>query len=169
LSQQKICVSALATTVDVTPRPGQCHSPSNHLVHVTALGFVVWFLRWDSWSSDAPPIRSSCHFPVSDWPTKHLRNRRQIVSDDYFRVRNNTPTITPLGWPTTWATCGADSYCRRESMPGRRLACSSGWSRLVRLVKHARYYWPSLAEGHLHRHLFGQMLRRIWALPVPSG
>jgi hypothetical protein len=26
-----------------------------------------------------------------------------------------------------------------------------------------------LAEGHLHRRLFGQMLRRIWALPVPSG
>jgi len=38
-----------------------------------------------------------------------------------------------------------------------------------RLVKHARYYWLLLAEGHLHRRLFGQMLRRIWALPVPSG
>ena len=38
-----------------------------------------------------------------------------------------------------------------------------------RLVKHARYYWLLLAEGHLHRRLFGQMLRRIWALPVPNG
>jgi Transposase DDE domain group 1 len=38
-----------------------------------------------------------------------------------------------------------------------------------RLVKHARYYWLLLAEGHLHRRLFGQMLRRIWALPLPSG
>jgi hypothetical protein len=38
-----------------------------------------------------------------------------------------------------------------------------------RLIKHARYYWLLLAEGHLHRGLFGQMLRRIWALPVPSG
>src|ERR1700676_2706851 len=38
-----------------------------------------------------------------------------------------------------------------------------------RLIKHARYYWLLLAEGHLHRQLFGQMLRRIWALPVPSG
>jgi hypothetical protein len=38
-----------------------------------------------------------------------------------------------------------------------------------RLVKHARYYWLLLAEGHLHRRLFGQMLQRIWALPVPSG
>ena len=38
-----------------------------------------------------------------------------------------------------------------------------------RLVKHARYYWLLLAEGHLHRWLFGQMLRQIYALPVPSG
>ncbi len=38
-----------------------------------------------------------------------------------------------------------------------------------RLIKHARYYWFLLADGHLHRRLFGQMLRRIWALPVPSG
>jgi hypothetical protein len=38
-----------------------------------------------------------------------------------------------------------------------------------RLIKQARYYWPLLAEGHLHRRLFGQMLRRIYALPVPSG
>jgi hypothetical protein len=38
-----------------------------------------------------------------------------------------------------------------------------------RLVKHARYYWLLLAEGHLRRRLFGQMLRRISALPIPSG
>jgi hypothetical protein len=38
-----------------------------------------------------------------------------------------------------------------------------------RLVKHDRYYWLLLAEGHLHRRLFGQMLRRIYALPLPSG
>ena len=38
-----------------------------------------------------------------------------------------------------------------------------------RLVKHARYYWLLLAESHLTRRLFGAMLRRIWALPVPTG
>ena len=38
-----------------------------------------------------------------------------------------------------------------------------------RLVKHARYYWLLLAESHLTRRLFGSMLRRIWALPVPTG
>ena len=38
-----------------------------------------------------------------------------------------------------------------------------------RLIKQARYYWLLLAERHLNRRLFGDMLRRIWALPVPSG
>jgi hypothetical protein len=38
-----------------------------------------------------------------------------------------------------------------------------------RLVKHARYYWLLLAEGHLTRRLFGAMARRIAALPVPAG
>src|ERR1700681_3504397 len=64
---------------------------------------------------------------------------------------------------------------RRLALP----AAVDNWSltslqqRLVktggRLIKHARYYWLLLAEGHLHRLLFGGMLRRIWALPVPSG
>jgi hypothetical protein len=38
-----------------------------------------------------------------------------------------------------------------------------------RLVKHARYYWLLLAEGHLTRQRYGNMLRRIAALPVPNG
>jgi hypothetical protein len=46
----------------------------------------------------------------------------------------------------------------------QRLVKTGGW-----LVNHAQYYWLLLAERHLHRRLFGQMLRRIWALPVPSG
>jgi hypothetical protein len=29
-----------------------------------------------------------------------------------------------------------------------------------RLIKHARYYWLLLAEGHLTRRLFGAMVRR---------
>ncbi|MGD0923308.1 MAG: transposase [Terriglobia bacterium] len=38
-----------------------------------------------------------------------------------------------------------------------------------RLVKHARYYWLLLAEGHLTRRLFGRMLQRIAGLSVPAG
>ena len=37
-----------------------------------------------------------------------------------------------------------------------------------RLIKHPRYYGLLFAEGHLHRR-FGDMLRRIWALPLPNG
>ena len=38
-----------------------------------------------------------------------------------------------------------------------------------RLVKHARYYWLLLAEGHLTRQRFGSILRRIAALTSPAG
>lgn len=38
-----------------------------------------------------------------------------------------------------------------------------------RLVKHARYYWLLLGESHLTRRLFGSMLRRMEALPLPAG
>ncbi len=38
-----------------------------------------------------------------------------------------------------------------------------------RLVKYARYYWLLLAESHLTRRLFGAMLGRIAALPLPTG
>ena len=38
-----------------------------------------------------------------------------------------------------------------------------------RLIKHARYYWLLLAEGHLTRRVFAAILRRIWALPLPVG
>ncbi|MDI6772890.1 MAG: transposase, partial [bacterium] len=38
-----------------------------------------------------------------------------------------------------------------------------------RLVKHARYYWLLLAEGHLTRGLFGAIVRRLVALPGPAG
>jgi hypothetical protein len=37
-----------------------------------------------------------------------------------------------------------------------------------RLIKHARYYWLLLAEGHLTRRLFGAMLGRIAALSSPA-
>jgi hypothetical protein len=38
-----------------------------------------------------------------------------------------------------------------------------------RLIKHARYYWLLLPEGHLTRRLFANMLGRIEALPLPAG
>jgi hypothetical protein len=38
-----------------------------------------------------------------------------------------------------------------------------------RLIRHARYYWLLLAEGHLTRRLFGGMLGKVAALPSPAG
>lgn len=38
-----------------------------------------------------------------------------------------------------------------------------------RLAKHAGYYWLLLAEGHLNRTLFGELLNRLEALPAPGG
>ncbi len=46
----------------------------------------------------------------------------------------------------------------------QRLVKSGG-----RLVQHARYRWIMLAENYLTRELFGGMLRRIAALPLPTG
>jgi hypothetical protein len=46
----------------------------------------------------------------------------------------------------------------------QRLAKTGG-----QLVKHARYDCLLLAKSHLTRRLFGSMLRRIWALTVPTG
>jgi hypothetical protein len=38
-----------------------------------------------------------------------------------------------------------------------------------RLIKHARYYWLLLAESHLTRRLFGDMLRRIATVASSAG
>ena len=38
-----------------------------------------------------------------------------------------------------------------------------------RLVKHARYYWLLLAEGHLTRRLFRTIVQRLATLPGPAG
>ena len=65
-------------------------------------------------------------------------------------------------------------YVKSNMLPRlNKLQLTSLQQRLVktggRLVKHARYYWLLLAESHLTRRLFGAMLQRIWALPVPAG
>src|ERR1017187_8119511 len=64
---------------------------------------------------------------------------------------------------------------RRLALPQRigKWSLTSLQQRLVktggRLVKHARYYWLLLAEGHLNRRRFGAMLGRIAVLPLRTG
>ena len=63
---------------------------------------------------------------------------------------------------------------RRLGLPRRigNWSLTSLQQRLVktggRLVKHARYYWLLLAEGHLTQRLFANMLGRIDRLALPS-
>jgi hypothetical protein len=57
--------------------------------------------------------------------------------------------------------------------PIEKMTLTSLQQRLVktggRVVKHARYYWLFLAEGHLSRRRFAAMLGPIALLPVPTG
>ena len=68
-----------------------------------------------------------------------------------------------------------DNLWRRLAVPKRieNWSLTSLQQRLVktggRLVKHARYYWLLLAEGHLTRQRFGAMLGRIALLPTGTG
>ena len=64
---------------------------------------------------------------------------------------------------------------RRLALPKRidTWSLTSLQQRLVktggRLIKHARYYWLLLAEGHLTRRLFGSIVQRLATLSVPAG
>ena len=64
---------------------------------------------------------------------------------------------------------------RRLALPLRfgNWSLTSLQQRLVktggRLIKHARYFWLLLAEGHLARRLLESMVRRITASPLPAG
>ena len=60
---------------------------------------------------------------------------------------------------------------QRHGPPAGGRPCKAGVGCFARgrLVKHARYYWLLLAEGHLNRRLLADMRRRIWAFPLPRG
>jgi hypothetical protein len=64
---------------------------------------------------------------------------------------------------------------RRLALPKRidTWSLTSLQQRLVktggRLIKHARYYWLLLTEGHLTRRLFGSIVQRLATLSVPAG
>ena len=90
-----------------------------------------------------------------------LRHRR--IEANEVRLQLSVPAYN-LG--NLWRRLGLPNRIKSWSLTSlqHRLMKTGG-----RLVKHARYYWLLLAEGHLNRRLFGDMLHRIWALPLPSG
>ena len=83
--------------------------------------------------------------------------------------------------PRTVRKYPQDGGPRREPRPKqRRLSFVRNHAKVIvacnflvktgrRLMRHARYCWLLLAESHLTRRLFGAMVRRIAALPVPAG
>ena len=85
------------------------------------------------------------------------------------------PVERGAGWWLSLIAYNLGNLWRRLVLPQRieNWSLTSLQQRLVktggRLVKHARYYWLILAESHLTRRLFGGMLRRMEALPVPAG
>ena len=80
------------------------------------------------------------------------------------RFRANEVRLLAYNLGNLWRRLGLPPRIKSWSLTSlqQRLVKTGG-----RLIKHARYY--QFAEGHLNRRLFGDMLRRIWALPVPGG
>jgi hypothetical protein len=76
------------------------------------------------------------------------------------------PAVLAYNLGNLWRRLGLPSRIKSWSLTSlqQRLMKIGG-----RPVKHARYYWLLLAEGHLNRKLFGEMLDRLTALPVPGG
>jgi hypothetical protein len=89
-------------------------------------------------------------------------------------------------WPAPEiATVSSEAYGRAGVQPGQPVAATGAAEENRRLVadqlaaavgedgratdQARQVLLLLLAEGHLHRRLFGQMLRRMDALPVPSG
>ena len=89
---------------------------------------------------------------------------RQAVLRRRERCRASLARSANLG--NLWRRLGLPRGIENWSLTSlqQRLVKTGG-----RLVKHARYYWLLLAEGHLTRRRFGSILGRIALLPIPTG
>jgi hypothetical protein len=98
---------------------------------------------------------------------KHATNWTRL-SCHRFRANEVRLQLAVLAYNlgNLWRRLGLPQRIKRWSLTSlqHRLMKTGG-----RLVKHARYYWLLLAEGHLNRRLFGEMLNRLAMLPVPGG
>jgi hypothetical protein len=130
------------------------------------VGFIVTTLEMDSravvrfynkrgtaeqWIREGKPAvamtRLSCH----RFRSNEVRQWLSIIAYNLGNLRRQ------LGLPKRIDTWSLTSLQQRLVKTGGRL------------IKHARYYWLLLAEGHLTRRLFGAIVRRLAALSVPAG
>jgi Transposase DDE domain group 1 len=130
------------------------------------VGFIVTNLE--------TPSRSVVHFynkrgTAEQW-IKEGKQAVKMTRLSCHRFRSNEVRL----WLSVIAY-NLGNLWRRLVLPQRieKWSLTSLQQRLVktggRLVRHARYYWLLLAESHLTRRLFGSMVRRIDALPLPTG
>ena len=90
----------------------------------------------------------------------HDHRARQIMAGlDSLRV-GNTASVSWLALIARGGTPCPD--------PGGS-CCGGAADRGSALRHHGRYYWLLLAESHLTRRLFANILGRIAKLPLPSG
>jgi putative transposase len=122
-------------------------------------------------SRDASGAKFSCGlakqavypgFPFSRWISNLVKSCRALDKRGFGRDQGGAEV------ERRWVR-------HRLALPARvdSWSLTSLQQRLVktggRLIKHARYYWLLLAEGHLTRRLFAGMLRGIATLSSPAG
>jgi hypothetical protein len=119
------------------------------------------------------PVGRPSHKPVVRYKSflyqaESWKKARRVVAKIEFRADQVRLWLSVIAY-------NLGNLWRRLVMPQRigHWSLTSLQQRLVktggRLVKHARYFWLLLAEGHLTRRLFGAILRRIAWLPLPAG
>jgi hypothetical protein len=130
------------------------------------VGFIVTNLETDSQAV----VRFYNKRGTAEQWIKEGKQAAKMVRLSCHRFRSNEVRL----WLSVVAY-NLGNLWRRLVLPKRidNWSLSSLQQRLVktggRLVKHARYYWLLLAEGHLTRRLFGAMVGRIAALQVATG
>ena len=130
------------------------------------VGFIVTNLTLPSWAV----VRFYNKRGTAEQWIKEGKQAVKMTRLSCHRFRSNEVRL----WLTIIAY-NLGNLWRRLVLPQRigNWSLTSLQQRLVktggRLVKHARYYWLLLAEGHLSRRLFSSMLRTISALPLPDG
>jgi hypothetical protein len=126
------------------------------------VGFIVTNLETDSWAV----VRFYNKRGTAEQWIKEGKQAVKMTRLSCHRFRANKVRL----WLSVIA-CNLGNLWRRRALPLRigSWSLASLAQRLVRLIKHACYYWLLLAEGHLTRCLFGAMVRRITALPVATG
>ena len=146
-------------------RRGNCTVSAGRVCGIWICGYCPWFLSL--------PSRAVVRFynkrgTAEQW-IKEGKQAVKMTRLSCHRFRSNEVRLR-----LSLIAYNLGNLWRRLVLPKKieNWSLTSLQQRLVktggRLVKHARYYWLLLAEGHLTRRVFAAIPRRIWALPLPA-